>query len=151
MSPELSQTELLKALYEENGTVFRFYLTWRHQLLAGYFAVLAAVTLGIQWSLIHAPGTTAVAPFVGAALSALFWALDHRNRMLYRDASKTGVELESRLGFAETGYYGRYKEPKGLIRHTFMLALFYIGCGVLLFAIGIAIAAGLCIHVTSVS
>jgi hypothetical protein len=142
MSPDPGQTELLKALYEENATMFRFHLTWRQLLLAGYFVVLATLALAFRWSLLNTHGGAAVFPFIGAAVSAFFWALDHRNRTLYGLASATGSALESAFGLPVSGYYGTYKGTRAIITHTWVLSLLYIGCGALLFVLGILTAKG---------
>ncbi len=44
-TPEDGDFEKLKLLYTEAGLNFRHFLNWRHALLAGYFAMIAALAL----------------------------------------------------------------------------------------------------------
>lgn len=148
MSEKTDDFERLKLLYQENGTMFRFYLTWRQLLLAGYFAILAALALGFRWSLSSAKGISCIFPFAGAGMGILFWALDYRNRQLYTHVGSVGRELESRLGFPGLGYYGAYKQARGWITHGKILTVLYFGCAVLLLVAGMMAARDLLPPVT---
>jgi len=143
MAEEKEAPDYLKVLYEENATMFRFFLTWRQRLLPGFFAVLAAIVLGYRWALPNAPNMSCVLPFIGAGASALFWALDLRNRQLYRHASLAGSKLESSMGLAETGFYGTYREARSWIRHSVILSILYLGCCFLFLLLGILTCAGI--------
>jgi len=138
--------ERLKLLYEEMGHMFRFYLTWRQLLLAGYFAIVAALAIGYRWTLQNAPEISFVCPFGGAAISVLFWALDYRNRQLYNFTGTVGSELEKKLGFSGLGYYGAYSEgvliTHGRITHSKILSIFYIGFCIIMLLIGILAVVG---------
>ncbi len=128
----------LKLLYEENATQFRFFLTWRQVLLAGYFAIIAALALGFEWAVLHSPDLTFACPLAGACASILFWALDFRNRELYEHASDVGAMIEEALGFPGLGYYGTYpKTKKSKWRHSRLLKTFYLACGAAMLIISI--------------
>ncbi len=116
----------LKLLYEENGSQFRFYLTWRQLLLAGYFAVIAALALGTKWALERPePHLIFLFPLIGAGVSILFWALDYRNRELYGHSSAVGRAIEEVLGYKELGYYGAFpRVQKSKLRHGIILTVF---------------------------
>ncbi len=130
----------LKLLYEENATQFRFFLTWRQLLVAGYFAVLAALALGFEWAVTNAPDLTFACPLAGAFASVFFWFLDHRNRELYNHASDTGARIEEAMGYPNLGYYGTYRKEvkESTWRHSNVLTVFYLACGgaMLVIAVG---------------
>jgi len=130
--------ERLQMLYEENATQFRFFLTWRQVLLAGYFAVIAALALGFEWAVTRAPDLTFACPLAGACVSVLFWALDYRNRELYHHASVVGAGLEEAMGHVELGYYGTYQKIKNSRwRHSRLLKTFYLASGAAMLIISI--------------
>lgn len=141
MADEKKSTDYLEILYAENATMFRFYLTWRQRLIAGFLAVLAAVLLGYRWALAK-PLLACALPFVGAGASAVFWALDLRNRQLYRHASLIGSRLESRMGLAEMGFYGGYREAKSWAGHSAILSVLYLGCCLLFLLLGLLTCGG---------
>ncbi len=128
----------LKLIYEENANQFPFFLTWRQVLLVGYFAILAALALGFEWAVIHAPDLAFACPLAGSFVSALFWALDFRNRELYEHASDVGAMIEAALGYADLGYYGTYpKTKKSKLRHSRVLKTFYLASGAIMLIISI--------------
>ena len=137
MKPD-DKFEELKLLYEENATQFRFFLNWRQLLLAGYFAVVAALALALKWTLTAAPAYIFVPAFAGAGVSLLFWALDHRNRQLYNLSSEVGSILEAKLGCNAQGHYLKYAlSEQSRVRHGLVLATFYLLCGALMLAVGV--------------
>ena len=128
----------LRVLYEENATQFRFFLTWRRVLLAGYFAVLGALALGFEWAVTRAPDLTFACPLAGACVSIFFWTLDVRNRELIRHASGVGSSIEEAMGLSQLGYYGRYvTAKKSKWRHSRMLMIFYLGSGLAMLIIAV--------------
>ncbi len=129
----------LKLLYEENATQFRFFLTWRQLLLAGYFAVLAALALGFEWAVTTAPALTFACPLAGACASVLFWVLDYRNRELYYHASDVGTAIETEMGNPQLGYYGTYgaKTKDSRWKHSRVLKTFYLASGAAMLLIAI--------------
>jgi hypothetical protein len=135
--PSNTEVEKLKLLYEENATQFRYFLTWRQLLLAGYFSIIAALALGFKWAL----GRHDVAPFVfplaGAIVSVFFWALDFRNRELYQVTGRVGSDLEERLELKGMGHFSAYLSSscETKFAHSKILKIFYLGCGILMFLI----------------
>ncbi len=126
----------LKALYEQSTTQFRFFLTWRELLIAGYFATFSALCVSFGWSLRHIPRYACAIPFLGAALSIVFYLLDRRNRTLYTIASKASLEIEKKIGNLKFGYFAAYhaEERKSIwkIRHEYVLLALYCGGGALM-------------------
>lgn len=85
--------------YVEIGNNYRFFLNWRHQLLAGYLATIAGVVFSVGWcvtnkyySYIHIP------LFVGSVMTFIFWTLEYRIRTLYKICQKAGKKLENGNG-----------------------------------------------------
>ena len=118
---------ILKVLYEETGKMMRFYLTWRQLMLAGFFAIIAALSLGFKWSIKEAQYLSFIFPFTGVAVGLLFWALDRRNRQLYQHTAEAGRELEKKMGFKDIGYFGSYKKEKNNLSHSRILTVLYMG------------------------
>ncbi len=144
MAPEQNQPinndfEKLKLLYEENASQFRYFLTWRQVLLAGYFATIAALAIGFNWAIEKPSVVLFVFPLAGAGLSVLFWALDLRNRQLYKLTSTVGAKLEKQLGLEGMGHFGAYSLSKTKLPHSKILAIFYLGCAVLMFLFAVSI------------
>ena len=137
--PINSDFEKLKLLYEENAAQFRYFLTWRQVLLAGYFAIIVALAIGFNWAIERPAFVLFIFPLAGAALSVLFWALDLRNRELYQLTSKVGAKLEEQLGLKGMGHFGAYSSSETKLPHSKILAIFYLGCGVLMFLFAVSI------------
>jgi hypothetical protein len=131
--------DMLKLLYEENATQFRFFLTWRQLLVAGYFAVLAALALGFEWAVTNAPDLTFACPLAGAFVSVFFWALDYCNREHHRHAGEVGAAIEPEMYQPNLGYYGTYgkKITGSKWNHSRVLTAFYLACGVAMLIIAI--------------
>jgi len=137
--PRKPAIDRIKLLYEENATQFRFFLTWRQLMLAGYFATMAALALGFKWCISEAHAYVWACPFVGAWLSAIFWALDHRNLELYQLANRVGSALEKTLGDNLAGHFTAYQARRAprILRHQVILGTFYIVSGLALLIVGI--------------
>lgn len=150
----------LKLLYEHNCDQFKFYLTWRQLMFAGYFAVFSALALGFRWTLQNSPAYSCICPFLGALVSFVFWALDHRNLQLYEIVGDGSVAIEQALGGSQFGYFsvyrqrslsseknedkspqsgrgGRPRHPPKLLTHRWILTLFYGLGGIVMLAAGI--------------
>jgi hypothetical protein len=128
----------LQLLYGENAIQFRFFLTWRQVLLAGYFAIIAALALGFEWAVTRAPDLTFACPLAGAFVSVFFWALDFRDMQLYRHASLVGATIEEAMGRAQLGYYGTYHTIKhSSWAHSMLLMTFYLASGAAMLIISI--------------
>lgn len=133
IDPDNIALEKMKTLYAETATQFRYFLTWRQLLLAGYFAVAAALAVGFKWALGRQDVPPFVFPLAGAVLSVFFWALDYRNRELYDSASKTAARLEEAWELKGLGHFSAYRDLKTKLPHSKILAVFYLGCGLLMF------------------
>jgi hypothetical protein len=138
--PSKEKIDVLKALYSEASSQFRFFLTWRQLLLAGYLGIYAALALSFRWALLNFQSYAFVTPLLGAFLSILFWALDFRNRQVYQIASRSARAIENELGYPDIGYYSFFKSTIPLInfiRHQTILSILYLGGGALALIIGI--------------
>jgi hypothetical protein len=145
--PSKDKIDILKTLYSEASSQFRFFLTWRQLLLAGYLGIYAALALSFRWALLNFQAYAFVTPFLGALLSILFWALDFRNRQVYQIASQSARAIENELGYPDIGYYSLFKSiipSKSFTKHQTILTILYLGGGALALVIGIlCIAANL--------
>ena len=87
-----------KDVYAETGNNYRFFLAWRHALMAGYLAVLAAVAVAL-WAVVeNRPGIIPWIFVVAIVVTGVFWALEARNRDLYRACLDAGEQQESTAG-----------------------------------------------------
>jgi hypothetical protein len=134
--------DALKLLYQQNFDQFKYYLTWRQLMFAGYFAVFGALSLGLRWTFQNSPAYTFVCPFLGALVSLVFWALDHRNLQLYEIVGKASVAIEQALGDPRFGYFFTYEcdeqeHPHRLLKHKWILTFFYVLGGLIMLSAGI--------------
>jgi len=134
--------EGLKLLYERNSDQFKYFLTWRQLMLAGYFAIIAALALGFKWALGDHTEALFAFPFAGAWVSVLFWALDRRNRELYTMVSRVGAGLEEKICPEAKGHFMAYSEKKARLGHGRILAVFYLGSGIVMLLLSIALSVG---------
>jgi uncharacterized protein (TIGR02246 family) len=91
-----------KDLYAEAGEMLRHYLSWREKLLAGYVAIIAALTVAV---VNLPPRYTSLAPavaVVGMLLTAMFWLLERRNRELFNRCVTAGATLENEIRIVGT-------------------------------------------------
>jgi hypothetical protein len=138
--PGDNEFERLKLLYEENAAQFRYFLTWRQLLLGGYFATVAALALGFKWALTEQAILLFLFPLTGAGLSVLFWMLEVRNRELYQLTSEVGSQLEEQLDRRTVGHFRAYASLQNKNwPHSRTLATFYLGCGLLMFLLTVAL------------
>lgn len=97
----VSDFEKLKLIYEKVSEQHRFYIAWRQYLLAGYFAVIAALlytvfhlfSLRDEFVRYYSVNVAAVIPIV----SLFFMWLDNRNRILYQNTQRVGAAIEKEL------------------------------------------------------
>jgi hypothetical protein len=92
--------------YREICATFRFFLTWRHALLAGVFAALygtVTLTIGV---LSRSPQIAGAIPVASAIVVLALWLFDVRLRELYHGAMKAGKQIEGESGglFTEISY-----------------------------------------------
>jgi hypothetical protein len=139
----LDETKLsVEHAYEEVGTNYRFFLTWRHRLLAGYFIVVASMCFGIPWIWEKDKGLL-WAPFAaGMAITVVFWVLDFRNRDLYHACQKVGETLESTLPENLAGIYGALNQRKrNVLNHSRAFEILFLAA-LALMAYGLCWAIG---------
>jgi hypothetical protein len=140
-----STPDELKLLYEQNNNQFRFFLTWRQLLLAGFFAVFGAIALAFRWSLQHNPSEAPIIPFVGSVVSVLLWLLDYRNYQLIEIAAKASTAIEKQISDPSLGYFATFEIEtarypglvKKWIKHRVILNIIYFGAAALMLAAGI--------------
>jgi len=96
----------VKRAYDEIGTNYRFFLTWRHRLLGGYLAVLAGAGIAFSWSHTNNPRLLRLIQFLICGITVVFWLFDLRNRDLYHACQEAGADCERDLP-PEAGIYTR--------------------------------------------
>ncbi len=147
-SIESLEFEKLKLLYENVSEQNRFYLSWRHKLVAGHFAVLAVLFYAIYELKTSEKGLDVYAgwPAFGITLvSVLIMGFDFRNQKLFKSAQIVGAAIEQKLGM-KMPYHGKEMIEGFFLRHektieggfmnkyfthTNLIWLFYIICMVL--------------------
>ncbi len=125
----------IEKAYDEVGVNYRYFLTWRHRLFAGYLVVIAFLAVGVPWIFQHAREIL-WAPFAcGLLLTLVFWVLEYRNRDLYHAAQRCGEALENTIG-SSNGIYTELNSIKGnflchstAIDGMFLAALVLLFCG----------------------
>ena len=86
----------INAVYEENGRMYRYFLTWRQLVWAANLLVAGAVLKeldSIEWYV----------PLFVSPLGVILWLADRRNDRLTRNALRAAAETETNHGC--TGYY----------------------------------------------
>ena len=128
--------EARQLVYNNAAELHRYFLTWRHQLLAGYLAVIAALSLAFSWA--HSQPQNcrpwiAIVAFFAVILTAFFWVLEFRNRQLYRGCQNVAQNIEREFGLvpkqAATLSCGVYDElirtTKPILNHSVIMNLFF--------------------------
>lgn len=133
----------LKDTYSEVGTNYRFFLTWRHKLLAGFLVTIAGLAAGFSWAFTNQElkSISWVILLLGILITAVFWALDFRNRALYRACQNVGHEIEKSMEANQVDkyLYGNIsKKTDSIITHSFALNLMF-GITIILLIIGIIV------------
>ena len=90
-----------KDVYNQLSENYRYFLSWRQKILAGYFAILAALALGFSWVFKSMPLEAFIVPFAAAFMTWILKMLDKRNRDAYQDVIKAGGELESKINLTK--------------------------------------------------
>ena len=123
--------------YEEIGTVYRFFLGWRHAAFAGDLVVLYGVAFLTLSTYKDSPSFAWVIPALAVPVGILLWIIDVRTRALYHAAINAGKELEGEQG----GFYTRLVEdvtlPPGLspfrkLTHSMALNLLFWGTSLIM-------------------
>lgn len=107
----------LKDIYSETGITYRYFLNWRHALLAGYLVAIYGLASGYIWIIKNNQINFSWVVFLsGLLLSACFWGLKRRIRDLYQSCTNTGAEIERKLGI--NGIYSKLDSPE--LRNKFI-------------------------------
>ena len=148
--------EKQKLIYEKVSEKHNFFLSWRQNLFAGYFAVLAALFYScfqLHTSLnLSINGYSPYAALAISFISLLFLILEERNRILYQEIQKVGKAIEEKFNLAlsykddtntdinigglysilEDSHKGESKSKFGkffsaLFTHTWAMRILYVG------------------------
>ncbi len=97
--------ETNKVAYENACQLHRYFLSWRHQLFAGYLAVLAALAIAFNWAYKNPLDYNSrlwlvIVIVIGVFLTIIFWLLEIRTRQLYRGCQNIARNLEIKMGIA---------------------------------------------------
>ena len=142
--------EHLKALYEQNGTMTRLYLEWRHRLMVRYFVVISMVGGVTAWSYnINMPNrhillavVAVLAAVVCIALLAMEISLTHQARV----GLSVGMQLEFAIiesaglsSDTKLGHFAGISEwfHNTRLKHTYMLRFVYLLSSIILVIGGI--------------
>ena len=128
--------ESLRLVYQTSCELHKFFLSWRHQLLAGYLATVAGLGIAFGWTYVsanNARGLASIVCLLGLFLTIIFWLLEHRNRSLYRTCQNVASDIEFRFGFhleakstKEMGVFtALIQTSKGIITHSRMIDLLF--------------------------
>lgn len=115
-------------VYNEIGTNYRYFLDWRHKLLAGYLVTVAGLAVGFSWSLTNSDTKQIswIILIVGFIITLVFWGLDYRNRDLYHMCQRAGAKLEKNEGIKDGwGIYTALEESKSKVSHSRVLDLMF--------------------------
>jgi hypothetical protein len=116
----------VEELYKEVGTNYRYFLSWRHRLLAGYFVILAALSIAFSWLYKKAHSLLWVTFSFGIIITVVFWALEYRNRDLYHACQNTGEQLEKNNAALDGIYLNLNKLQGKSVTHSLAINILYI-------------------------
>lgn len=127
MVKDKNESLTLKDIYTEVGLTYRYFLNWRHALLAGYLAVIYVITTTYTWLAENNLSNLTWIIFMGGILVTLcFWGIEYRIRDLYRSCTSTGFEIEKALQIS--GIYTKLDNASlknKLITHSRVLNFFF--------------------------
>lgn len=131
--------------YEEIGTNYRFFLSWRHAAFAGDLIILYGI-LTLTFSIYKASPSIAWAiPTIGSPVGVLLWIIDVRTRELYHAAITAGKKLEGKEGgfFTELAKIVVAKEKSAFSKLTQSAALnvLFLGSSILLAILAVTLYA----------
>lgn len=84
--------------YEEVGRNYRFFLSWRHALLAGIFVIAYSVIFLTIEVYKQIPLLACCIPLLCSPVGVLFWMIDLKTSKLYYTAIESGKNLEGADG-----------------------------------------------------
>ena len=127
--------------YEEIGTNYRFFLSWRHAAFAGDVVIIYGI-LSLTFSIYKdSPSLAWIVPTFGSPIGILLWIIDVRTRELYHAAIKAGKDLEGKDG----GFFTQLSKvalpasssPFKKLTQSGALNLLFIGSSMLLIALAV--------------
>jgi hypothetical protein len=113
----------LKDVYIEIGVNYRYFLTWRQRIFAGYLAILGALSVAGGWMLKDAPHLLWLFAVAGLLLTFVFWIIERRNRELYGVCIHRGSVCEAGLG--EMGVYSGLRQRPQRVTQSAALDLLF--------------------------
>ena len=129
-----------KVTYTETGINYRYFLGWRHKLLAGYLVAVAGLAVGFSWSLTHieTKQNSWIILILGSFISLVFWRLDYRNRDLYHACQSAGAKMEMKNGLIEgQGIYTALVKSSSNLSHSVVLNIMFMSTAIGFFTGGI--------------
>jgi len=123
--------------YQTTTELHKYFLSWRDKLLAGYLAILAALSIAFNWAKSSQTNFKAWVWIIGLfsiLLTIFFWLLEYRNRHLYRACQNVAQNLEKQMCLTSEDNCGIYNElnrstKKSFINHSLLMDLFFaIAC-----------------------
>jgi hypothetical protein len=117
-----------KDFYNEVGTNYRYFLDWRHKLLAGYLVTVAGLAIAFSWALTNNTITPLswMILLLGLIITLVFWGLEFRNRDLYHVCQKAGSQIEQKEGIDNgQGIYTALDNSRNRISHSMVLDILF--------------------------
>lgn len=141
-----------KALYEENGRIYRYFLDWRHRVLVR-FAVSVGVVVYLAKEILETspnasqdplPNGYAAPLFFFLSISAVFcFFMDRKNKRMLEAAEEAGRHLEGSIapgGFSRYFFMVQADDNRGWLTYNTILAVLYILAAITGFTAGMAVA-----------
>ena len=127
-----------KDVYNEVGVNYRYFLDWRHKILAGYLVTVAALAIGFSWAITNyeLKPHSWILLMLGVIISIVFWLLDYRNRHLYHTCQEVGAKIEASEGILDgQGIYSELMNSNSKLSHSVVLnIMFFLATIVFAFA-----------------
>jgi hypothetical protein len=117
-----------KDFYSEIGTNYRYFLDWRHKLLAGYLVTVAGLAIAFSWALTNntIKPLSWIILLLGLIITLVFWGLEFRNRDLYHVCQKAGSQIEQKEGIDNgQGIYTALDNSRNRISHSMVLDILF--------------------------
>jgi len=114
----------IKDVYTEVGVNYRYFLTWRQRIFAGYLAVLGALGVAAGWVLKESPGSFGFLSGAGLLLTVVFWIVEGRNREIYKKCVERGAACEASL--ESIGIFVGLKHEPQMLTHSFAFDLLFL-------------------------
>ena len=127
----------IQDVYIEIGVNYRYFLTWRQRIFAGYLAVLGVLSVAAGWMLKDAPHLLWLFSITGLLLTLVFWTIERRNRELYGVCISRGAVCEAGLG--DMGVYSGLRQRPQRVTQSAALDLLFAGAAIAFVAAGFVV------------